>query len=148
MKIKQNGGVQKSLKVVNSCKSFLSKVLLIMKFVHDIVTIAKNSESNVSKATESNTSKDTNNYISVANELVETSSKRQKKFNSFIPQTRNTNMAIFDNGASSSYPNNLTMKLKEYADPNWVLDIPCTMSAQRIPNPYKKICRLFLNSQK
>ena len=48
MKIKQNGGVQEALKVVNSCKPFLSKVLLIMKSVHDIVTIAKNSESNVS----------------------------------------------------------------------------------------------------
>jgi hypothetical protein len=47
-----------------------------MKFVHDIVTIAKKTESNVSKATESNTSKDTNNYISVDNELVETSFKR------------------------------------------------------------------------
>ena len=30
MKIKQNGGVQEALKVVNSCKPFLSKVLLIM----------------------------------------------------------------------------------------------------------------------
>ena len=44
--------------------------------VHDIVTIEKISEYNVSKATESNTSKDTNNYISFDNELVETSSKR------------------------------------------------------------------------
>jgi hypothetical protein len=83
-----------------------------MKSVHDIVTIEKNSESNVSKATESNTSKDTNKYISVDNELVETSSKRQKTLNSFTPQTRNTNMAIFDHGASSSYPNNLTVNLK------------------------------------
>ncbi len=41
MKIKQNGGIQKALKVVNSCKPFLSKILLIMKSVHDIVTIAK-----------------------------------------------------------------------------------------------------------
>ncbi len=48
MKIKQNGGVQQALNVVNSCKPFLSKVLVIMKFVHDIVTIAKKSESNVS----------------------------------------------------------------------------------------------------
>jgi hypothetical protein len=98
MKIKQNGGVQKALKVVNSCKPFLSKVLLTMKSVHDIVTIAKYSESNISsnlttqpsppinlpsvcenpKATESNTSIDTNNYITVENELVEISSKRQK----------------------------------------------------------------------
>ncbi len=45
MKIKQNGGVQEALKVVNSCKPFLSQVLLIMKSVHDIVAIAKNSES-------------------------------------------------------------------------------------------------------
>ncbi len=93
MKIKQNGGVQEDLKVVNSCKPFLSKVLLIMKSVHDIVDIAKNSESNISanqlsplinlssvcenpKATESNTSIFTNNYITVENVLVETSSKR------------------------------------------------------------------------
>ncbi len=48
MKIKQNGGVRQALKVVNSCKPFLSKVLLIMKSVHDIVTIARNLESNVS----------------------------------------------------------------------------------------------------
>ena len=48
MTIKQNGGVQEALKVVNSCKPFLSKVLLIMKSVHDIVAIAKNSESNIS----------------------------------------------------------------------------------------------------
>ncbi len=81
--MKQNGGVQQALKVANSCKPFLSKVLLIMKSVHDIVTIAKKSESNVSanlttqlsppinlsivcenpKAIESNTSNDTNKYI-------------------------------------------------------------------------------------
>jgi hypothetical protein len=42
MKIKPNGGVQ----VVNSCKPFLSKVLLIMKFVNDIDR--KKTESNVS----------------------------------------------------------------------------------------------------
>jgi hypothetical protein len=84
MKIKHNGGAQQALKVVNSCKPFLSKVLLIMKSVHDIVTIEKNSEYNVStnlttqlppvnvpivcensKATESNTSNDTNKYITV-----------------------------------------------------------------------------------
>ena len=40
VKIKQNGGVQEALKVVNLCKPFLSKVLLIMKCVHDIATIA------------------------------------------------------------------------------------------------------------
>ena len=33
------------MKVVNSCKPFLSKVLLIMKSIHDIVTIAKKTES-------------------------------------------------------------------------------------------------------
>ncbi len=97
MKIKQNGSVQKALKVVNSCKPFLPKVLLVMKSVHDIVTIAKNSESNIlanlptelsppinspsvcenPKATESNTSIDTNNYNTVDNKLVETSSKRK-----------------------------------------------------------------------
>jgi hypothetical protein len=69
-----------------------------MKSVHDIVTIAKKTESiflsnlttqpsplvNVPtvcenpKDNESNTSKDTNMYITVDNELVETSSKRQK----------------------------------------------------------------------
>ena len=96
MKLKQNGGIQQALNVVNSCKPFLSNVLLIMKSVHDIVTIAKISEPNVlanlttqlslpinlpnvcenSKATESNTSKDTNKYIIVDKELVETSSKR------------------------------------------------------------------------
>ena len=45
---KPNGGVEQPLKVVNSCKLFLSKVLLIIKSVHDIATIAKKSESNVS----------------------------------------------------------------------------------------------------
>ena len=34
MKIKQNRGVQQALKVVNSCKPFLSKVLLIMGSNH------------------------------------------------------------------------------------------------------------------
>ena len=83
MKIKQNGGVQKALKVVKSCKRFLSKVLLVMKYVHDIGTIAKKSESNFSanlttqpsppinlpilcenpKDTESNTSKDTRTCV-------------------------------------------------------------------------------------
>jgi hypothetical protein len=161
MNIKQNGGVQKALKVVNSCKPFLSKALLIMKFVHDIVTIAKNSESNISsnlttqlsppinlpsvcespKATESNTSIDTNNYIIVENELVETSSKRHKPLSSFTPQTRNTNTAIHDHGASCSYtiiPNNFTINLKEFVDPNWDSDIPSTMSAENILGPYKQ----------
>ena len=44
MAIKQIGGVQQALKAVNSCKPFLSKVLLVMKSVHDIVTVAKNSD--------------------------------------------------------------------------------------------------------
>jgi hypothetical protein len=85
MRIKQNGGVQQALKAVNSCKPFLSKNLLILKSVHDIVTIAKETESSVSanltiqlstsinlpivcenpKVTESNASKDTNKYITV-----------------------------------------------------------------------------------
>ena len=46
MTLKQNGGVQEALKVVKSCKPFLSKVLLIMKSVNDIINIAKNSDSN------------------------------------------------------------------------------------------------------
>ena len=82
MAIKQIGGVQQALKAVNSCKPLLSKVLLVMKSVHDIVTVAKNSESSISadlttqlsphinlssvceipKATESNISIDTNKY--------------------------------------------------------------------------------------
>jgi hypothetical protein len=155
MKVKQDIGVQQALKAVNSCNPFLSKVLLIMKFVHDIVTIAKKSESNISanltsqlsppinlpivcenpKATESNTSNDTNKYITVENELVETSSKRQKTLSSFIPQTRNTNTAILDHGASCIYTivaNNLTVSLKEFANPNRVLDIPSTMLAENI----------------
>ena len=77
---RHNGGVREALKVVNSCKPFLSKVSLIMKSVDDIVTIEQNSESNISanlttqlsphinlpivcenlKATRSNTSIDTN----------------------------------------------------------------------------------------
>ena len=158
MKIKQNGGVQEALKVVNPCKPFLSKVLFVVKSVHDIVAIAKKSESNISanlttllsplinlssvcenpKATESNTSIDTNNYITVENELVETSSKRHKTLSSFTPQTRNINTAILDHGASCSYtiiPNTFTVNLKEFADSNWDSDIPSTMSAENIPSP-------------
>ncbi len=134
MKIKQNGGVQKALKVVNSCKPFLSKIIIIMKYVHDIVAIATKTESNISanlttqlsppinlssvcenpKATESNTSIDMNNYIIVENELVETSFKRHKTLTSFTPQTRHTNTAILDHGASCSYttiPNNFIVNL-------------------------------------
>jgi hypothetical protein len=162
MKIKQNAGVQKALKVVNSCKPFLLKVLLIMKSVHDdIVTTAKNSESNISanlttqlsppinlpivcenrKATESNTSIDTKNYSTFEHELVETYSKRQSTLSSFTPQTRNTNMAILDHDASCIYtiiPDNLRVNLKEFADPNWDSDIPSTMSAEKILVPYKQ----------
>ena len=69
-----------------------------MKSVHDIVAIAQNAKFNISaifttqlsppinlpivsenpKATESNTSIDTNNYITVENQLVETSFKKHK----------------------------------------------------------------------
>jgi len=113
-----------------------------MKFVHDIVTIAKNSESNISanltvqlsppinlpivcenpKATELNTSNDTKKYITGENELVETYYKRPKWLSSFTPQTRNTNTAILDHGASRNYTiitNNFTVNLKEFGDPNW-----------------------------
>ncbi len=48
MKIKYNGCVQQALNVVNSRKPFLSKVLLIVKSVNDIVSIAKKTECNVS----------------------------------------------------------------------------------------------------
>ena len=91
-----------------------------MKYVHDIVTIAKNLKSNVlanlttqlsppinlpivcenPKATESNTSNDTNTYITIDKELVETSSKRQKTLSSFTSQTRNINTVIRDHDAS------------------------------------------------
>ena len=171
MTVKQNGGVHEALKVVNSCKPFLSKVLLIMKSVHDIVAIAKNSESNISanlttqlsplinlssvcenpKATESNTSIDTNNYITVENELVETSSKRHKTLSSFTPKTRNKNTAILDHAANCSYrimPNNFTVHLKEFADPNWDLDVPSTMSAEIIPGPYTQNMETFFFIQK
>ena len=93
------------------------------------------------KATESNTSNDTNKYIIVNNEFVETSSKRQKILSTFTPQTKNTNKAIHDHGASCSYtiiPNNLTVNLKECVGPNWDSNIPCTMSAEKTPGPYKQ----------
>ena len=60
-------------------------------------------------------SKDANKYITVDNELVETSSKRQKTLRSFTPQTRNTNTATLNYGASRSYTitaNNFTVNLK------------------------------------
>ena len=174
MKIKQNGingGVQEALKVVNSCKPFLSKVLLIMKSVHGIVTVAKNLESNISanlttqlsphinlssvceipKATESNISINTNKYITNENEYGETSSKRQKTSTSFTPQTRHTKTAIFDHVASCSYrimPNNFTINLKEFADPNWDSDVPSTMSAEIIPGPYKQNMQTFFKFTK
>ena len=80
-------------------------------------------------------------YIIVDNELVETSSKRQKTFSSFTSQTKNTNTAIRDHDASCSYtifPNNLAFNLKEYAHPNWDSDIPCTMPTEKILGPYKQ----------
>ena len=170
MTIKQIGGVQQALKAVNSCKPFLSKVLLVMKSVHDIVTVANNSESSISsnlttqlsphinlssvcespKATESNTSRDTNKYNTVQNEL-ETSSKKQKTLTSYTPQTRHTHTSIIDHGASCSYrimPNNFTVNLKEFADPNWDSDVPSTMSAEIILGPYKKNMQTFFKFTK
>jgi len=88
------------------------------------------------KDIESNTSKDTNKCIKNDNELVETSSKRQKALSSLTPQTRNTNTATLDYGASCSYTIiaiNLTVNLKKFVDPNWESDIKCTMLDQRIP---------------
>ncbi len=41
LKIKQNRSVHQALNVMNSSKPFLSKPLLVMKSIHDIVTIAK-----------------------------------------------------------------------------------------------------------
>jgi len=78
-------------------------------------------------------------YITVNNELVETSSKRQKTLSLFTPQTKNTNTATLDYGASCSYAiiaSNLIVNLNIFADPNWESDIPCTMSDQRIPRSY------------
>jgi hypothetical protein len=75
-------------------------------------------------------------YITFDNELVETSSKRQKTFSSLTPQTRNTNTATLNYGASCSYTifaNNLIVNSIEFANPNWESDITCTMSNQRIP---------------
>ena len=69
-------------------------------------------------------------YITVDNELVETSYKRQKTLSSFTSQTKNTNTAILDHDASCNYtiiPSNLTLNLKEYAHLNWDSDIPCSM---------------------
>jgi len=171
MAIKQIGGVQEALKAVNFCKPFLSKVLLVMKSVHDIVTVARNSDSSISanltthlsphinlssvcetpKPTKSNISIDTNKYNTVENEDVETSSKRQKTLTSFTSQTTHTHTSILDHGASCSYrimPNNFTVNLKEFADPNWDSDIPSTLSAEIIPSPYKQNMQTFLNSQK
>ena len=137
-----------------------------MKFVHDIIAIAKNSESNISanlttqlsprinlssvceipKATKSNISIDTNKYITDENEYDETSSKRQKTLTSFTPQTRHTHTSILDHGASCSYrimPNNFTVNLKEFADPNWDSNVPSTMSAEIILGPYKQNMHTF-----
>ncbi len=81
------------------------------------------------------TSKDTSKYITVDNELVETSSKRQKTLSSLTPQTRNTNTATLDYGASCMYTiiaNNLTTNLIEFGDPNWESNFKCTMMDQKI----------------
>ena len=76
------------------------------------------------------------------NLLGHLSSKRQKTLSSLTPQTRNTNTATLDYGASCTYTiidaNNLTMSLKEYGDPNWGSDIKCTMSDSRIPRSIYK----------
>ena len=159
MKIKQNGGLQQALNVVNSCKPFPSKVLLIMKSINGIVNMDRNLDSNVSaklttnpsapinltivcenpKDTESNDSKETNGYITVDNQHIETSSKRQKTLSSLTSQNRNTNTATLYNGASCSYTviaNILTVKLKEFANSNWDSGIICSMSYQRIPRSY------------
>ena len=98
------------------------------------------------KDTESNTSKDTNRYIILDNELVETSSKRQKTLSSLTPQTKNTNTKTLDYGASYRYTiiaSNLPVNLKELADPNWDSNIKCTMSDQRIPRSYKYMLTVF-----
>ena len=95
----------------------------------------------IPKSPNQKTSIDTNNYTTVENELVETSSKRHKTLISFIPQTRNTNTAILKHGASCIYAiiaNNFIVNLKEFADPNWDLDIPSTMPVENIPGPYKQ----------
>ncbi len=104
------------------------------------------------KGTESNSSIDTSNYVTVENELVETSSiKRQKILTSFTPQTIHTNTATLDHGASCScriMPNNFTVNLKEFSDPNWDSEIPSTMSAEAIPGPYKQNMQTFFKFTK
>ncbi len=95
------------------------------------------------KDIKSNTSKDANMYIKVDNELtlVETSSKRQNTLSLSTPQTRNTNTSTLDYDASCIYTiiaNNLTRNLKEFVDPNWELDIKCTISDKKIPRSIKK----------
>jgi len=142
MQIIQNRGVQQCLNVLNFCKPFLLKVLLIMKNVNDIVNIATYSESNAlaqftsdtsidisslivnenSEDNESNESKETNKYTTVHNESAETSSKRQKLLCSLTPGNKNIKSATLNNGATCSYTvlaNILTDNLKEYADRNW-----------------------------
>ena len=66
-------------------------------------------------------------------------------------QNRNTNTGTLDNGASYSYTvtaNILTVNLKEYADPNWNLDIICSMSYQRIPRSYLKEMQIVFKYKK
>ena len=74
-------------------------------------------------------------YITLDNELVETSYKRQKTSSLLTPQTRKANTATLEYCVSCSYSiiaNNLPVKLKEFADPNWESYIKCTMLDQRI----------------
>jgi hypothetical protein len=84
----------------------------------------------------------TSRYITVDNELVETSSKRQKTLSSFTSQKKlQTRQFLIMMRVAASYtiiPNHLTLNLKEYAHPNSDSDIPCTMSAERISGPYKQ----------
>jgi hypothetical protein len=105
MQIIQNRGVQQCLNVLNSCKPFFSKKILVMKNVNVIVNVDTTSESNAlahltndtsivisssivnknSEDIESNELNETNKYTTVYNESVETSSKRQRTLCSLIP---------------------------------------------------------------
>ena len=55
------------------------------------------------KDNESNDSKETNKYIIVDYQPVETSSKTQKTLSSLTSQNSNTNMATMDKDASCNY---------------------------------------------
>jgi hypothetical protein len=124
---------------------FLAKLITDLSAPINLPIVCENPED-----IESNDSKETNMYITVDNQHAETSSKRQKTLSSRTSQNRNTNTATLDNGASCNYTvtaNILTVDLKEFADPNWDLDITCIMLDQRISRSYKKY-RLCLNTQK